>query len=393
MFYVFYGLAVIFLMFWCALWILHLVAIIQAKTKLHRRIDPYHGIPYEGVSILKPLKGLDTNLYHNLETFFTMQYPQYELLFCFEDNTDAAIPLVRDLINKYPDTDTKVLIGGSSVGANPKICNMNPGYLAAKYDFIMISDSNIKVREETLTDMVQLLDDDVGIVHQLPFTADQEGFAPTLEKIYFGTAHARVYLFADFMQVNCHTGMSTLIRKSLLDDVGGLESFACYLAEDFFMAKSIMERGWKTRVSSLPSLQNPGCSNVRAFRERLKRWTKLRSAMVPHTILLEPLSECLILGAFTSWSVYVLFLWDPIVFYLVHVLVWFLLDYTLLSIVQNSSLPFSKFYFVIGWLYREINGPLIFLSAFWDPTIRWRSRVYKLNMGGIAEEVSPKLKL
>lgn len=393
MIYVFYALAVIFIIFWCALWILHMIAIFRAKFKLHRKVDPYDGIPYEGVSILKPLKGLDSNLYYNLETFFTMQYPLYEILFCFEESTDPAVSLVNSLIEKYPDIDAKVFIGGSSVGVNPKINNMQPGYSAAKYEYVMISDGNLRMKEETLTDMVQLMEEDVGIVHQLPFRWDQEGFAPTLEKIYFGTAHARIYLFADFMQVNCHTGMSTLIRKSLLDDVGGLQSFGCYLAEDFFMAKSIMERGWRTRVSSLPALQNPGCSSVRTFRERLKRWTKLRSAMVPHTIILEPLSECLILGAFTSWAVYVIFLWDPIVFYLVHVLIWFLLDYTLLSIIQNGTLPFSKFYFIIGWLYREISGPLIFLSAFWDPTIRWRSRTYKLNMGGLAEEVSPKLKL
>lgn len=393
MFYVFYALAVIFIVVWCVLWIFHLTAIFHAKVKLHRKVDPYYGIPYEGVSILKPLKGLDTNLYHNLETFFTLQYPLYELLFCFEESTDPAIPLVNSLINKYPDIDAKVFIGGNTVGVNPKINNINQGYLAAKYDFVMISDSNLKMREETLTDMVQLMEDDVGIVHQIPFTSEQDGFAAVVEKIYFGTAHARIYLFADFMQINCHTGMSTLIRKSLLDDVGGIQSFGCYLAEDFFMAKSIMERGWRTRISSLPGLQNPGCSSVRSFHERLKRWTKLRSAMVPHTILLEPISECLIIGAFTSWAVCIMFKWDPVVFYLVHVLIWFLLDYTLLSIIQNGSLPFNKFYFLIGWLYREINGPLIFLSAFWDSTIRWRSRTYKLHIGGIAEEISPKIKI
>lgn len=393
MFYVYYALAAIFITFWCSLWILHLVAIFQAKLKFHRKVDPFQGIPYEGVSILKPIKGFDVNLYHNLETFFTMQYPIFELLFCFEDGADPALPLVNGLIEKYPDVDAKVFIGGSLVGVNPKINNMQPGYASAKYNFVMISDSNLRMKEETLTDMVQLMDEDVGIVHQLPFVWDKEGFAAALEKIYFGTAHARVYLFADFMQVNCHTGMSTLIRKQLLDDVGGLQAFGCYLAEDFFMGKSIMDRGYRTRVSSLPALQNPGGSSVTAFRERLKRWTKLRCAMAPHTIILEPLSECLILGAFTSWAVYLVFKWDPIVFYLVHVLLWFLLDYILLSIIQNCSLPFNKFYFVIGWLYREINGPLIFLSAFWDPTIRWRSRVYRLQMGGIAEEISSKLKL
>jgi ceramide glucosyltransferase len=56
--------------------------------------------------------------------------------------------------------------------------------------------------------------------------------------------------------------------------------------------------------------------------------------MVPYTILLEPLSECVVIGACASPAVWLLFTWDPLVFYLVHVLVWFLLDWILLSIIQ-----------------------------------------------------------
>ena len=66
------------------------------------------------------------------------------------------------------------------------------------------------------------------------------------------------------------------------------------------------------------------------------RWAKLRVAMVPHTILLEPLSECMVIGACASWAVSFLFKWDPLVFYLVHILVWFMLDWILLSIIQVS---------------------------------------------------------
>lgn len=53
-------------------------------------------------------------------------------------------------------------------------------------------------------------------------------------------------------------------------------------------------------------------------------------------ILLEPMSECLILGAFASWGVAILFRWDSLAFYLIHVLCWFLSDWMLLTIVQVS---------------------------------------------------------
>ena len=67
-------------------------------------------------------------------------------------------------------------------------------------------------------------------------------FYPFFFKVYFGTYHARVYLFADFLGINCATGMSTLMRKNLLDEVGGIAAFAQYLAEDYFFAKSFADR-------------------------------------------------------------------------------------------------------------------------------------------------------
>ncbi|XP_053968005.1 ceramide glucosyltransferase-B-like [Anastrepha ludens] len=208
-----------------------------------------------------------------------------------------------------------------------------------------------------------------------------------LEQIFFGTVQSRIYLSADLLGINCHTGMSCLLRKSVLDELGGLKTFGCYLAEDFFIAKAIRDKGWKMRISNQPALQNSGICDVNRFQERLKRWAKLRVAMVPTTILLEPLSECMVLGALASWSASLLFNWDPLVFYLVHILAWFLSDWILLSIVQNGSLTFHKFEFVIGWLFREISGPYLFLHALWNPAIRWRRRIYKLQWGGIAYEL------
>jgi ceramide glucosyltransferase len=114
--------------------------------------------------------------------------------------------------------------------------------------------------------------------------------------------------------------------------------------------------------------------------------------MIPFVILLEPLSECMMIGAVTAWSVSVIFQWDFFVFYLVHILIWFICDWTLLRIVQNGSLPFNKFHFVIGWLFRELSGPYLFVNAVLDPPIKWRNRIFKLAWGGVAQELNPRIK-
>lgn len=120
------------------------------------------------------------------------------------------------------------------------------------------------VKEDTLLDMVSSMTEEVALVHQMPFVCDRKGFPAVLEKVrslsiaglidahevnahliqqvYFGTAHARIYLSADFLRINCPTGMSALMRKKLLDEVGGISAFGQYLAEDFFFAKSFTDR-------------------------------------------------------------------------------------------------------------------------------------------------------
>lgn len=76
--------------------------------------------------------------------------------------------------------------------------------------------------------------------------------------------------------------------------------------------------------------------------------------MLPLTIILEPLSESVILGALVSWAVSTLFFWSPLAFFFVHCLVWFLMDYILLLVVQvwrfalirsGTSLPTCTSYF------------------------------------------------
>lgn len=79
------------------------------------------------------------------------------------------------------------------------------------------------------------------------------------------------------------------MRNEVLLKVGGLKTFGCYLAEDFFLAKAIIDAGYKTTISSQPAWQNSGICDISSFQARLIRWAKLRVAMVPHTLVLEPM--------------------------------------------------------------------------------------------------------
>lgn len=69
----------------------------------------------EGVSILRPLKGLDPNIYENLETSFLQLYPKFEIIFAAADEEDQALAVVRELIAKYPHVDARIITSASPV--------------------------------------------------------------------------------------------------------------------------------------------------------------------------------------------------------------------------------------------------------------------------------------
>jgi ceramide glucosyltransferase len=99
-----------------------------------------------------------------------------------------------------------------------------------------------KATKDALYDMVSLMTGDIGLVHQLPFTSDKNGFSGQVEKIYFGISLARSYLIINLVGLNCVTGMSCLMLKSVLDECGGLGAFGSYIAEDFFMAQAFLDK-------------------------------------------------------------------------------------------------------------------------------------------------------
>ena len=230
------------------------------------------------VSVLKPLKGLDDNLFDNLESICLQDYPEYEVIFSLQDYNDPAYKVVRKIRDKYPDNNITILVERCEVGLNPKVNNLIPAYRIAKYEHVLISDSNVFVNRDYLQSIVKPMSDPaVGLVSNIIRGAGGRSLGSIFENLHLNSFVLGSVCFLDrFLKMPCVVGKSMLMKKADLDAIGGLKAFKDVLAEDYMIGKK-MQQQRKSVILSSHVIQNINeYWGVRRFLNRHTRWGKLR---------------------------------------------------------------------------------------------------------------------
>jgi ceramide glucosyltransferase len=205
------------------------------------------------VTILKPLKGLDVDLYENLASFCRQDYPTYQVVFGVADADDPAVGVVRKLQSHYPSVHIDLVIDGRIYGTNYKISNLHNMYRVAKHEVIVIADSDIRVPSNYLRRLVPQLDDpQVGLVTTLYRAVNTGGLPTLLETLFINTDFSPMVLVARVVEKPSYAfGATMAIRRSMLDAIGGFLPLANYLADDYYLGHRISERGYRLALSDM----------------------------------------------------------------------------------------------------------------------------------------------
>jgi ceramide glucosyltransferase len=317
----------------------------------------------------------------SLRSFFLQDYPEYEIVFCVADTADPAIRLVIELMREYSRIPTRLHVGEAMAGANPKVCNLIPGYEIARHDLLLISDSNVRVWPTYLRQLAACVRPGVGVVTAVVAGREGRGLGGRLEAAYLNTCVTRWMWMAYALGYPCVIGKTMLFRRSVMDRFGGLRNLAKYVAEDFMAGLAMHRMGYRVEILKEPVGQFIGNYSFSSFWNRHLRWGRIRHSQSPPGFYIEPLNYAFGSGLLGAWAFWQAFGVSFFVFLGIHLAVWSVGDALLIRRMEGHLSVRS----LLAWFLRELLALPHWLHMLSSNRIMWRGHRLKILNGGLVQ--------
>jgi ceramide glucosyltransferase len=233
------------------------------------------GLP--AVSILKPLKGVDPEMYESFRSHCVQDYPEYEIIFGVSDAGDPAVTWVQKLKSEFPQTPISVVVCSERLGANRKVSNLEQMMPQARYDYIVVGDSDIRVAPDYLRQVIGPLEDaSVGLVTCLYRGVAAPTLGSRLESLGISTDFAVGVLAARQIEGGIHFGLGSTLafRRAELQAIGGFKAIADYLGDDYEMGRRISDLGLKVELAGIIVETLLPAYGLRDFLSHQLRWAR-----------------------------------------------------------------------------------------------------------------------
>jgi ceramide glucosyltransferase len=251
-----------------------------------------------GVSILKPVKGVDPAFREAIASHTRLHGP-HELLCGVTSLDDPAVSVLRDFpAARVLECDTTAP-------------NRKAGVLAclareARYPLIVVNDADIRVDPDYLERVTAPLGDPRNGLVTCLFRVEGSTFAARFEGLSVSTTFAPSALVARLVGVDEFAMGSTLaFRRADLDRIGGFEAIAAYLADDYQLGARINALGLRCVISDVVVSTHMGGTWSEVWRHQV-RWLRTVRVSKPGGYLGLPVTSAtvwaLVAAALGAWG-------------------------------------------------------------------------------------------
>jgi ceramide glucosyltransferase len=228
------------------------------------------------VSILKPVHGAEVRLKENIESFFRQDYPDYEILFAADDESDMALEVIREVASRYPRIKCSILVTGQPQLPNPPAYSFSRMSEVASYDILVTSDSDVEVAPHYLREVVApMLDPAVGMVTCVYRGKNSGGFWSGMDAIGMSVEMTAGVLTANLLEgMKFGLGPTIVTRKDSIAKIGGYWATGDYFSNDFVTGNFIQKAGYRVLLSRHVIDHVVPPMTFRRMWERQVRWAK-----------------------------------------------------------------------------------------------------------------------
>lgn len=238
-------------------------------------------------SILKPVRGVDFASYENFRSFCVLDYPEYEILFCVNEMSDPAVPVIQRLQREFPGRRIEIFSSAPRIGSNRKVNNLALLTKNARHEVLVQSDGDVRVGREYLREVVApFADPGVGAVSCFYGGVAEKNFWAELEAIGAASDFFAGALVANLPGgVTFALGASVATTKPWLTKIGGYEALADWLADDYEIGNRIHKAGGKALLSREAVWTMYPAQTFRGFWEHQVRWARTVRVVRPASFL------------------------------------------------------------------------------------------------------------
>jgi ceramide glucosyltransferase len=206
-------------------------------------------------SILKPVRGVDLEAYENFASYCELNYPEYEMIFAVADRNDPAIPVIEKLQRDFPDRQIRLVTSIERLGENNKVNNLVRLVKEAKYDLLVMADTDVRVGRDYLREVAgPFADPAVGGVTSFYRCAGGGTLAADLDMLGMSTDSVPNALVARKLEgkVQFAFGWTMATTKKHLAEIGGWEAMVDYNSDDFELGNRIARQGYRIELMREP---------------------------------------------------------------------------------------------------------------------------------------------